>query len=154
MRLWFGELPALSISNHGTTCPDLRLPYPALCLEEGPGHRRLLSRSTISSQLFASDLLRLGERQAGAVSWWRGSAYMVRIFKAAAEQCVGMSGCYRWVLMTSDSETPHSRSDHTYPTEEAALSDGDALAAALNVALGHGIPPRKDTRRLGPGRRP
>jgi hypothetical protein len=88
------------------------------------------------------------------MTWRWELASVIRVFRAAAERCVGMPVRYRWLLMVSDGETPHSRSDQAYPTKEAALSEGEALAAAFNAALGHGVPKRKDTRRLRRGRRP
>ncbi|WP_375276341.1 hypothetical protein [Methylorubrum thiocyanatum] len=72
---------------------------------------------------------------------------MVRVFRAAAKRCAGTPVRYRWVLTVSDGKTPHSRSDQAYPTEEAALSEGEALAAVFNAALEHGAPKRKGIRR-------
>ena len=74
-----------------------------------------------------------------------------RIFGAATEPCWEDPQRFRWLLLTSDSAAPHSRSDLCYPTREAALAQARALAAVLNAALGHDVSARRAHRRKTKG---
>ena len=61
--------------------------------------------------------------------------FKTRSFIVVTERSADDPQRFRWVLFASGDLTPHSRSSHSYLTEEAARSEGVALAAVLNEAL-------------------
>lgn len=60
---------------------------------------------------------------------------LTRTFSVAIERGVDDPRRFHWLLVPSDTGIPHSRSSLSYPTEEAARSEAEALARVLNAAI-------------------